>query len=450
MNKETVKRYFRRSFRHQASAKRKIGLEMEFPIVTNDGYAPSLGEVLPVFDYLQSLGFDVKRDTGTGAPIAAYGSFLGDAKAVDKVELELGYCVLEIAIRPTETIFDAAEVLSTALKKISNFFRKANLEIIGYGIQPIASPGRALQSPKARYNVYEKISKSKYLKAEVGRDIHLFTIAAASQCHVDIEFEEIPRALNVLNALAGVFVSLSANSSVWQGRVDPEWLAPREMFYDKGMNPWPERIGNSREYSDAYEYLNDILASKPLVVARNSDFAIVRDCTTVMDFFGHSSATLETPDGTVFATCPRIDDLLLFSNVWWPNARVSLGHGTIEARAFCQQPPMDLFAPAALVLGLLEGLEDAEQIVFSKPWRDWIALRSSAAANGLRGIDTGLVRDVLGIAEDGLKRRGFSEESMLQPFQDNVKSVMTPADRAAEIFRSNGISALIRSCRLGD
>ena len=96
--------------------------------------------------------------------------------------------------------------------------------------------------------------------------------------------------------------------------------------------------------------------------------------------------------------------------------------GTVELRSVCTQPLEKTFAPAAFQLGLLVNLDRLETYLASCDFykiygRDYPILRKQFSALQLSKAEREAVEklavDLLALANEGLKKRGFGEENYL-------------------------------------
>ena len=103
--------------------------------------------------------------------------------------------------------------------------------------------------------------------------------------------------------------------------------------------------------------------------------------------------------------------------------------GTVEFRSVCTQPLDRTFASAAFHLGLLVHLDKLEAYLETAPFferfgRDYKSLRRQFSKKHLTDEETaGIVqfsKDLLAIAEQGLKIRGQQEMTYLEPLKEKL------------------------------
>ena len=102
--------------------------------------------------------------------------------------------------------------------------------VLGYGVQPLSPPTRALLSPKQRYSTLADI---------MGADWIWYTVTASDQAHVDVSRDEAVSALNFGNLMAPVIVALCANSPVVAGELTDDCSGPRRPHDRCSLRPAP-------------------------------------------------------------------------------------------------------------------------------------------------------------------------------------------------------------------
>lgn len=445
-------RGFRSRFRGEP---RRIGIENEFPIVGPTGEAVDAGTVGNLFQSLRARGFIPRRDPATGQvnhverPTGPSGGVDGSTR--DVVESELGYCTLEVALAPQTTLFEAERCSQRLLTELTEELDQSGHRLLGYGMQPLTPPSRSLVAPKERFVIYDRRSRSD--RSSSCADIHLFTVAAADQCHVDVSLDEAVTAVNTLGALAGLQLALTANSPVWRGEVDPTNKAVRETFYDilygtRG-DGGHRTFGILPRFHDLADYLSHLCHLEAMMVMRDGRHVEILDDLSIGELLSHESTVAgRTSTGEPVAVEPRDDDVLFLASRLESNVRLSPRYGTLESRISCQQPPGEMLVVPALILGLLENLSEAETLVASLPHEAWEASRLEAARRGLEAqiADNSaveLAQELLRIAKTGIERRGFGEEIFLAPLERRLATRRAPADNAIEAFRAGGVSELI-------
>jgi gamma-glutamylcysteine synthetase len=390
-----------------------IGREAEFPIVYPDGRA---GDVSQLWKPLLARGGYVPRydDPKTNRLIVA-------VKGPDgTVEVEVGCATVELVLGPYEDLWQLAEGSTRLLRDVGDAAHQVGMRVLGLGIQPRSRSSPALMTPKRRYGYFAKA---------VGRAWWHFTATAADQVHVDISRSEIVDAVNTLNLLSAPLIALTANSSVYAGRLG-RYLSGREgLLGTLGEN----RAGMTpRPFQSVEEFVRYICHYRCYVLRRNSSFRLYnRPFEKYLRDHG-----------------PDLDGYLWHEHYTWNSARPRPHNSTVEIRPACQQPHAEPLVVAALALGWVEARAEVQAFLedaLPDPWRTLRRYRRAAIMNGLRAQEpvTRFVESVLRLAESGLRRRGRGEESFLGPLWERLERRTTPGDRTREMMRLEGVAALI-------
>jgi len=430
----------------QADARRRgkprhIAVELKFPVVARpSGEAAPQEAIQGLWRHLGQRGWRPLRDQSSDTLVAAERAEDGTR---DVLSSATGYCVIELSSAPEPSIPLLEQRVRTALAPVTEYCAQHGLVLLGHGIHPITAPSPELLTAKGRNLFWDDV----FERATPEARVHLFTVTAASQAHVDVAGDEIVDALAVFNGLVPAQIALSANSGVWGGRVDPQYKNVHESFWDRWL-PSEDRVGMPAIKPSWLEgYVRLLLDLKPVYVERNGQPIMLPSCRSFAEFSASQRVIGITVDGKQVEIEPREEDLELHLTFCWHNARVSR-YCTLENRVNCQQPPEALMAPAALTLGLAEGLEQASELVSRYAWSDLRRARLDAMRRSLQarvgdGPVTALCGEMLAIADAGLRRRGKGEEAYLQPLWGRLRQERCSADEARACFREHGIQGLV-------
>jgi gamma-glutamylcysteine synthetase len=442
---------FRRAFGARETPPGRIGAELKFPLVDSSGRAVGRGVIEALWRHLIDLGWHPVVDSATGRLAGA--STPGEMN--DTVaSCETGHCKAEFSLAHVPHMHALAEAAARLREELRPFCDRAGVALLGYGIQPVTAPGRGLLARQGRTSVWTRVFPSnRVIPPEDGDDLLLFTVNAASHVHVSAAGEqEAVDAVNVLNGFCGAQVALTADSSVWRGEVDPQYLCVAEKLWDWWM-PAGGRVGvPARPFGDIEDYVRKVAAMRPVFVRRDGEPIVLEGYGSFAEYYAAREARGLDTEGRQVAVRPDEADIDLHNTCYWYDARISQ-YFTIENRANDQQPPDELTAVAALTAGLTaalpEGLEEVRGC-------DWDVLRRSRAAacrDGLRARVDGLevsdlARRMLDVAELGLRRRGFGEQGFLACLRRRLSSGRCPAEAARDTFMAGGMGALVSSRRL--
>lgn len=433
---------------------RGIGIECEIPVVTLLGEAVSLSVIQKMYKYLEKKGFQLKKESDVAHIVAAtkenIESTIHFDFPLDTITTDAGIGILEIALAPQLTLHGVQSQLNKILMLLIEYFDTQDCLMLGYGIQPLTPPSRKLLMPKQRYLFYEQLSGHQTIPKDRGADAHLLTVTASNQCHIDINQKEAIPAVNILNALSGLQIALHANSPIWQGAIDPNFKANREIIWDLCYPERLNQIGIPPKFKSIDGYIQYLLHFKPMLVKRGKLLLQVLGRKTFKQFLLDGQPSIgKTIEGKTVGLHPRKEDIHTLNSFCYFNARLVPKHGTIESRMCCQQPPKETLTSAALTLGILENLEDAKQLVDKLPWRTWQLLRNATARNsfetqiGKKSI-LPLLKRLVHLAKRGLQKRGLGEEIFLAPLFKRLKQQQSPADFAITIFKRKGLQGLLK------
>ena len=370
---------------------RRIGVEIEYPVVDK------------TFKFFSV--YHVLIEAEEGEEIIEEGVFLGRQITNAKITTDIGEGLLEIAAKPVNTVDEAEKIIKSSLRIVKRFLKKRGW-ILGYGIQPISK-----ETPVPPRRLYHILLNNHPVSAKA-------TVSAASQVHIDIFNEkEAILAVNTFNALTPIFIAIFANSPIWRGKITSK-LALREYFYEI-MSPEFSGIPE-KPFLDLNDYIQEVVNKKCFFFGvKNGKFISPKE-RTLLKFLENNRLSKEETYQNY---------LCLESMVMW-NARLRVDLGTIEIRPCCTQPPKEQMTIPALMLGLIENLEKASQIVKEKKWEEWRRLKTEALEKGLENQNIlSLAKEVLEIAEEGLSKRGYNEEKNLRVLWRRIKKHENPAQR---------------------
>jgi len=450
---ERIYRHFLAGFERAAGASgaRRIGAELKFPFVNADGEAVSRETVDALWAYLLERGWTPDMDTETGRVVGAR----KPGERNDTVaSCETGYCKTEFSLAHAPDLSALRSTLDDLVAELQPFLERRAVCLLCYGIQPVTPPSGDLLMKKMRAGFWDKaLPSNNVIPREQGDDVHLFTVNACSHVHVSVVPEEAVRAVNVLTALAGVQISLTANSILNGGWAEGDYKCVNEKLWD-WWEPVKGRVGvPPRPFTDLRDYVARICDLKPVYVKRDGVPILLCDqYERFSDYFAERRATGRTVNGETRTVIPAMEDVAVHNSCYWYTARISR-YFTVENRVFDQQPRDALLVPAALTLGLLSAADEAWEEVSSRKWESWRQTREAACRAGLDWRTDGqdaadLGGRLLRIAELGLQRRERGEEAFLDPVRRRLKQRACPADAAHAILSRGGVRALVEEAGL--
>jgi gamma-glutamylcysteine synthetase len=380
---------------------RRIGREIEVPVVDPDGRAADVAVLWP--SLLELSGSAAHHDDGVGGkPFVS-----GVERPYGLVTVEFGRSILEVALEPADGLGELRRSAGVALEELAAVARAHGLLLIGMGMQPRSAATKRQLTPKERYVD---------LVESVGPLMLRATGSAADQVHVDVARSELLAALNSVNGLAGAVIALSANSPLHAGR-HARGLASREAYLAEAFHD-PNRWGSTPErFAGIDGYVRHLVSFRPLQTAG--------EASTPWEQF-------EERNRYVF-----------------PSGRAVFRYGTVEVRPACQQPFDSFWVPAALGLGIVANAAAADEWLEASgaSWAALMAYRKRAVKQGLQAREPfeGFLEGVLGLAQEGLVNRGQGEEEFLTDAWDRLAARRTPADEIIDLLSEQGMEGVIRA-----
>ena len=419
---------------------RHVGSISEYPLVRKDGRAADMAELWPS---LRPLGFQEHRE-----PNGMLSGLVGPDYAI---RCGVGRGIVAIHIPPQNDLHSLCEVRTRALEQLSAIAHTRKLQLLGYGIHPIAVP-----EPEQLNHIFHVFSLFK----SIGEEWKLYGVCAQEYVQLTCGTEEFLEQLKLGHMLEPVMLALFGNSVVWGGE-DHYRCAGAQHLQDQ----FPLESGRCGMFASfpktVEEYVQNIVDRKNLLLTDAEGWK--NSCTEVF-----SSLLVEHDMETL---------LLEHMSCDWGPVRPVLESGLLEWR--CAQQPQDAqISFAALTLGIMERLEDWKLFLDSfsneplepmmvgirmeelhkirmervrDPWDEFLSWRKTAIDYGLgKGeLFTGLIESVLQLAQDGLEARGMGEEVYLAPLWKRWETKQNPAQYVRRAFARGGIDSLLDVCRIG-
>ena len=412
---------YQEKFRETLGSVRRIGREAEFPLVWPDGRAGDAG-----------LLWEPLLKQGGLVPVREGRQLLAGVRGPGVIyQAEVGKPTIELSLGPYDDLWELQRGLDQALGQLTRAAEQCGLWVLGYGIQPRSPPSSQLLTSRSHYRAYHQALGKPWLR---------LTTTAADQTHVDISRSEVLNSVNWMNLLSGPIIALCANSSIYAGR-QGRYLSGREgLLRELGIH----RHGMTPAPFESFETLIRYLADYPVyVLPQDSGFRRVD-----MTFLKFADRELSRNPEALFKA------FLWHEHYVWNSARPRVAHSTIEVRPACQQPPSELMAASALILGFVEALSEVraylEQALGPDPWPAMARYRKAVIRYGLSVKEPapGMLSKLVDLARDGLAQRGRAEEHYLGPIHDRLSSGASPAVGVRTSFLQGGMKELLRSVRI--
>jgi gamma-glutamylcysteine synthetase len=426
---EEITRCFAAGFPKEAPALRTVGREAEFPLVRSDGRAADVFKLWPSF--LEEGDCHPIYDQGIDGSELMVGVETKDWSCV----IEVGRATVELSVGPRPTLHELARDMEVALLRLTDVVRQAGFRLLGYGIQPRTPASLGLLTPKLRYLALLEAIGSQWLR---------FCVTASDQVQVDMGQDDLVRQMNLINAVSGAIIALTANSAVYRGRAG-RFASGREGLAANMVNERYRHGASPRPYAELEEYVRFLADLRCLCLP---------DGTGGFRQVGEPFADYLLRDLSADDPEAAYEEFLFHEHYIWPSARPRAKIGTLEIRPACQQPAGSSWVPSALALGLIEAADEVgsyfETELGGTHWDILLRYRELAVRHGLDAPEPvpRFLKGILDLASSGLRRRGQDEEVFLAPAYELVELRSGPASRARELLATAGMAALTEEMTL--
>ena len=400
----------RRRFIRPLEGKRTgiIGVELEFPLV-NDAKKPiDINIALSLLEHFLHCGFSVAERTEDGHP-----AFIENSDG-DVLSFDNSYNNFEFSMNCGNDLMAIASRFEGYLSTADTYLRHHNYQLVGRGTNPNA---KCIEQSHVNYAVYNMIDEFLHTGGE-----HNFpdfpAYLSSVQTHLDIDFDEIPKAFNLFAKIAFARVLLFGNSPGFNGE---KVLCYRDYLWEKSafgcVGGITGKVDNEIKSID--DIVDSFLNRKIFNIRRNGKYVLIAP-TPIRDYFNQCDAREED-----------IECFLSFRDVELTY------RGTLEVRGDCAQPLDDAFMPPAFNLGLTHNLDRAvaltdEFFIANSITKNNTDLRNDAIASGtVDGVDDNALSEYLlklcKISSNGLIGRGKNEQSLLKGIFDRAMTLTCPA-----------------------
>lgn len=445
---------FKSNFRTDLDIPRCVGLENEYIMVSSDG-AIMKAEVLEfLWHELANQGWEIITDKESQKIISLMRprspKIARRTYNYDLITTDYGYSTLEIDLAPAQSLKEAEKHLCELIEVVTSILRKYNTYLLGYGVQPMTSPKREYLGPKNRYGLIFDVREEENILNPGAFTVDLHCLNAACQTQVEVSISEAIWVLNALCATSGLRIALLANSPVWQNKLS-DYKAIRELFWDWC---WPNRklqFGIPPRFQSFEHYVDYLFDFRSIAVCRNQIFYRLSGNSAFRQFITNEAGEIGVSfNGQTTRIFGKAEDVYTQYGFAWLDARLQPIYGTVEDRVSCQQPPHAHFCASALTLGLVEnsaGLIEIANALSLDQWRD---IRLLTCTHGMAfsypGVNVkDLIKQMVQVADRGLKMRGFGEEVYLEPLYRRMDIGRCPADDMISCFLEGGVEKIIGS-----
>jgi glutamate--cysteine ligase len=373
-----------------------------------------------------------------GTPIVDSGAVIGLDCGAGAISLEPGG-QFELSGAPVATIHDTAAEMDRHLTLVNRIAGPLGIGFLGLGAAPTWSVADIPAMPKSRYAIMKP-----YMEKVGTLGTSMMFRTCTVQANLDFASEaDMVKKLRVALSLQPVVTALFANSPFVDG-APSEYLSFRSHIWLHTDDARTGMLPFAFEDGMGYERYVDYALDVPMYfVVRNG---------RLIDCAGESfRAFLDGKLPQLPGEKPYIEDWENHLSTLFPEVRLKR---FLETRGADMGSRDSIPALAALWTGLLYdeiALDSAWEIVSHWGAADRQRLRTTVPATGLHteapgrhlryGRLSDVARDMVGIAEAGLVRRGrknadgADETIYLRPLEETLTLNKSPAERLLELYR---------------
>ena len=400
-----------------------VGIELEFPIVHTKGKPPDIEVSKDLLRFLvDALSLKVEKEDQDGNPIQ-----LVEPMSQDRILFEVSYTTLEFAFGKAKSIQEVEERFRAYMEVIQEKLGEKDHAIQGWGIHPNwdINDNRPVAYP--RYQMLLDYLKMGNNQESVS--LHDFpqygAFICGSQVQLDVSTANYLRVINAFTQLEAAKAYLFANSQF--SGADWDTQISRDIFWEDSMHGiYPENVGvNSKLFKEEDDFFDYLDQSAIFTAERDGEtyyFSPIR----ARDYLDTDEITAYTLNRKETLLVPQEKDFQTHRSYQFQDLTT---RGTVEFRSVCTQLLDRTFASAAFHLGLLVNLDKLEAYLETAPFfesfgRDYKSLRRQFSKKQLTDEETaGIVqfsKDLLAIAEQGLKMRDQQEMTYLEPLKEKL------------------------------
>ena len=437
ISEETVRnKLFDEFIKPTEEKKNFIGIEIEIHIINLDKTAVDFDVVHKVTDKFRRQYSDFKED---GIDYEGNVFSLKNNNNDDIFCYDCSYNNIEFAMGKEKDLFSIYDRFCDYYAFTIECFEEFNHTLTGMGINPYRKYNKNHPIPSERYLMlyhhlrsfknYENIPMHFHDYPEYGM------FSSASQVQLDVYKDDLVKTINVFSKIEPIKALLFSNSVLVDENKHVTCFRDALWEYSThGINP--HNIGM---YDVDFKSLDDLeayLESLNIYCVMRDGVYINFPSMNLLEYFKKDYVCGEIYCNGEYREIeirPCINDIKYLRPFKFINLTF---RGTVEFRSVCTQPIRDSMSVAAFHLGLKEKLDELEELIGN----DNVIYHKGYTAGELRKlliqdelpvfIDGNdlckLSKDIVDLANVGLKERGIGEEIFLNPLYERIKKHSNP------------------------
>lgn len=421
------------------------GVELELPIVCLEQKPVDFSLVHRMTGaFVSHFGFSKISRDDEGEIFSAT-----DERSGDTLSFDCSYNTLEFSFAPDENLQVVRARFLEYYTFVEDFLFAQDHTLTGMGINPHHAINHRTAVPNGRYRMLLH-HLSTYERYRGERDFHPWPdfglFSCSSQVQLDVDRDNVLTVLNTFNALEPFKAVLLANSA-WEE--EPGKLLCRDDFWDRSLHGFnPHNTGMYAEPFTSLQELRRYIRSESLFCVNRGEKTLNFRPTPLEEYFaaGQMSGEYYDPASGKYREItftPKPEDLHELRSY---KSEDLTFRGTVEFRSVCEQPVREIFASAALHAGLMQRVEELQELLLT----DEVLYHHGYGAAELRRmmsreelpdfVDRRALREklvqILDLAREGLELRGRGEEDLLSPLDKRAQTLTSPAREMLQRLRS--------------
>lgn len=437
ISEETVRnKLFDEFIKPTEEKKNFIGIEIEIPIINLDKTAVDFDVVHKVTDKFRRQYSDFKED---GIDYEGNVFSLKNNNNDDIFCYDCSYNNIEFAMGKEKDLFSIYDRFCDYYAFTKECFEEFNHTLTGMGINPYRKYNKNHPIPSERYLMLYHHLKSFNNYRNVPMHFHDYPeygmFSSASQVQLDVYKDELVKTINVFSKIEPIKALLFSNSVLVDENKHVTCFRDALWEYSThGINP--HNIGMYDVDLKSLDDLEAYLESLNIYCVMRDGAYINFPSMNLLEYFKKDYVCGEIYCNGEYREIeirPCISDIKYLRPFKFINLTF---RGTVESRSVCTQPIRDSMSVAAFHLGLKEKLDELEELIDN----DNVIYHKGYTAGELRKlliqdelpafIDKNdlckLSRNVVDLANIGLKERGIGEEIFLNPLYERIKQHSNP------------------------